>query len=180
MQVVLDNVWKYLLPAMQTDALPADLHTYNELLKKLAALSLPLANGQASSPMAKGWSGKTCKMENNDLKIESVAIQSGDKHSTLTLCDERGEHRIRIGYSTWQKGIANLRGRGDEAVAACGAWAAGDTYEVRICMVEDAFCPIFRLHFTSGELQMEIEPNATWDWEPAGITKISGHVSGQA
>jgi hypothetical protein len=130
--------------------------------------------------MAEEWSGKIYKLEENDLKVESVAIQFGDQHSTLSLCDERGEHLLQIGYSTWQKGIANLGGRGDESIATCGAWTADDTYEVRICMVEDAFCPIFRFHYTGDELQLEVEPNASWDWEAAGVTKISGHVIGSA
>ncbi len=50
MQVVLDKVWEHLLPAMQPEALPANPQAYNELCDKLAVLSLPLANGQASSP----------------------------------------------------------------------------------------------------------------------------------
>jgi len=49
---------------------------------------------------------------------------------------------------------------------------------VRVCCYEDAYCPVFRFHYTRGELQLEVEPNATWDWEPAGVTKIIGRVTG--
>jgi len=100
-------------------------------------------------------------------------------NNTLLLSDERGEHTIQIGYSVWMKGTTDMRGRGDESISACGAWTAEDTYEVRICCNEDAYCPVFRFHYTSGELQLETEPNATWDWEPSGITKITSRVSGQ-
>ena len=178
MQTVLDKVWEHLLPAMQPEALPADSQAYNELCDKLSVLSLPLPNGGASSPSAEQWSGKIYKLESNHLKFESAAIQFGDGSNTLILYDDHGEHLIQIGTSTWLKGITGVRGRGDEPVAACGAWTAEDTYEVRVCCYEDAYCPIFRFHYTSDELQMEVEPNATWDWEPAGVTKITGRVTG--
>jgi len=177
MQVVLDKVWKHLLPAMQPEALPANPQAYNELCDKLPVLSLPLVDGQASSPKAEQWSGKTYKLDSNHLKFESVTIQFGEQGSTLIIGGGRGEHQIQIGHSMWLKAISDIRGRGDESIAACGAWTADDTYEVRICCTEDAYCPIFRFHYTGGELQLEIEPNATWDWEPSGVTKIAGHIS---
>jgi hypothetical protein len=180
MQTVLDKVWEHLLPAMQPRALPANPQAYNELCDKLAALSLPLAKGRASSPSSEQWLRKTYHLESNHLNLKSVAIQFSDQVCTLTLCDERGEHRIQIGYSTWLKGTTDARGRGDEPIAACGAWTADDTYEARVCYCEDAYCPVFRFHYTSGELQLEVEPNATWDWEPAGVTKITGRVTGEA
>ena len=178
MQVVLDKVWEHLLPAMQSRALPANSQAYNELRDKLAILSLPLPNGGVSSSSAEQWSGKTYKLESNHLKFESAAIQFGDRSNILILCDERGEHLIQISTSTWLKGITGVRGRGDEPIAACGAWTAEDTYEVRVCCYKDAYCPIFRFHYTGGELQFEVEPNATWDWEPAGVTKIAGRRTG--
>ncbi len=177
MQLVLDKVWEHLLPAMQSGALPANSQAYSELCDKLATLSLPLVNGQTSSPNAEQWSGKVYKLESNHLKLESAAIQFGDRSNTLILCDDHGEHQIQIGTSTWLKGIAGVRGRGDESIASCGAWTAEDTSEVRVCCTEDAYCPIFRFHYTSDELQLEVEPNATWDWEPAGVTKITGRVA---
>jgi CubicO group peptidase (beta-lactamase class C family) len=176
MQAVLDKVWEHLLPAIQPEALPGDPRSYNELCDKLAVLSLPLANGEASSPNADQWSGKTYKLESNHLQFESIAMQFGDKHSTLVIRDGRGDHQIRIGYSTWLKGTTDARGRGDEPIVACGAWTAEDAYEVRICSCEDSFCPIFRFHYTGNELQLELEPNATWDWEPKGVTKMTGRV----
>jgi hypothetical protein len=178
MQTVLDKVWEHLLPAMRPGALPADAQAYNELCDKLEALSLPFPNGQPSSPGAEQWSGKTYRLESNHLKLESVAIEFGEGFNTLLVRDERGEHPIQIGYATWLKGTTDARGHSGEPIAASGAWTAEDTYEVRVCCCEDAYCPIFRFHYTSGELQLEVEPNATWDWEPAGVAKITGRVTG--
>ncbi len=176
MQIVMNKVWEHLLPAMQSDALPADSRAYNELCDKLAILSLPIANGSTSSPKSEQWSGRSYKLEGNHLNLESVTLQFGDNDSTLTLRDARGGHSIQVGHSAWLNGISDMRGRGDEPIAASGAWTAEDTYEVRICCTEDAYCPVFRFHYQGGELQLEIEPNATWDWEPSGVTKIAGRV----
>ena len=159
---------------MQQEALPADSQAYKELCDKLAVLSLPLANGRAPLPGAEQWSEKTYKLDDNHLKFESVALQFGEDHSTLIIRDQRGEHLLHLGYSTWLRGTADVRGRGDESIGACGAWTAEDTYEVRVCCNEDAYCPVLRFQYTGDELRLEVEPNAFWDWEPTGVTKITG------
>ena len=176
MQAVLDKVWKYLLPAMRPGALPADPQAYDELCDRLAVLSLPLPKGQPSSPRAEGWAGKTYRLESNPMKLESVTIQFGDARSALIVRDGRGEHAVEIGYSTWLNGTSDVRGRSDEPIAACGAWTAEDTYEVRVCCYEDAFCPVFRFHYMSGKLQLEVDPNVSW--EDTAVTTISGRVAG--
>jgi hypothetical protein len=178
MQAVLDKVWKHLLPAMQPGPLAADPQAYVKLCDKLAVLSLPPLKGQPTSPSAVQWSGKIYQLESNHLGLANVAVRFADQGSTLVLGDGRGEHPIQVGHATWLKAATDVRGRGEEPIVTCGAWTAEDTYEVRICYSEDAFCPVLRFHYTSGGLQLEVDPNATWDWEPAGVTKIAGRVTG--
>jgi CubicO group peptidase (beta-lactamase class C family) len=176
MQGVLDNVWKNLLPAMQPKALPADPQTYGQLSDKLAVLSLPPPKGPPSSARAEQCSGKTYTLESNDLKLESIAINFGYERSMLIVRDARGEHPIQVGYLTWLKGTTDVRGHGDEPVAACGAWTTEDTYEMRVCYYEGVFCPVLRFHYTSGELQLEIEPNVSWG--STTVSTITGRVGG--
>ncbi|MFN8476141.1 MAG: serine hydrolase [Anaerolineae bacterium] len=177
MQVVLDNVWENLLPAMQPAALPADAQAYGALRDKLASLSLPLPEGRPASPNSAQWSGRTYSLENNDLKLVSAAIEfNGDGGSALVLRDERGAHPVQVGYGTWLKGISDLRGRGEEPVAACGAWTADDTYEVRVAYYESEVSPVLRLHFTGDDLHLEVEPNVSWG--STDTTTIIGHTAG--
>jgi CubicO group peptidase (beta-lactamase class C family) len=176
MQAVLDKVWEHLLPAMQPHALPPDPHAYSELSNKLAALSLPLPEGQPSSPKAEQWSGKTYALEHNELHLERVAIGFGDEHSVLTIRNERGDHQIPVGSTTWLNGTSNVRGIDNEPIAACGAWTAEDTYEVRVCHTEGEFCPVYRFHYTSDGLQLDVEPNVSWD--PPTVTRLTGYVIG--
>jgi len=175
MQAVLDNVWEHLLPAMRPEALPANPQAYRQCCDELAVLSLPLPNGQRSPAKAEQWSGKTYKLESNDLKIDSVAIKFDEDRSTLVVRDERGEHPMLVGHGKWLKGTTDMRAHGDEPVAACGAWTAEDTYEVRVCYYEAVFCPVFCFRYTGGELQLEAEPNVSWD--QTTITTITGRVA---
>jgi hypothetical protein len=188
MQVVLDKVWAHLLPAMQAQPLdkpplPADRQASGELCDKLATLALPLAQGQPTSPRAEQWSGKVYELERlalrlqrHDLQLQSVALAFGDECSTLTLGDERGEHHLQVGYGTWLKGITDMRGFGDEPAAACGAWTAEDSYEVRVCFYEGELCPVLRFHYLGDELQLEVEPNVSW--ETPTVTTLTGRVAG--
>jgi CubicO group peptidase (beta-lactamase class C family) len=180
MQVVLDKVWEHLLPAMQPQPLdkrqpPAGLQAYGELFARLATLALPLPQGQPSSPGAAQWPGKLYKLEHNDLKLESVALNFGDEGSTLLARDERGEHLLQAGHGTWLKGTTSMLAAGEEPVAACGAWTAEDIYEVRVCYYEGELCRVFRFHYTRGGLQLEVEPNVAW--EPPTVTTIAGRAA---
>lgn len=176
MQVVLDKVWAHLLPAMQPHALPVNPSVYGQLRDTLATLSLPLAKGQPTSPKMGQWQGKGYVLERNDLALEGITVNFAPERITLTLRDARGEHPIQVGYGTWQTGRTNVRGYGEEPVAACGAWTAEDTYEVRLCYYESVFCAIFRFHFTPSGLQLDVEPNVFWGSTTART--ISGRIAG--
>ncbi len=175
MQVVLDKVWAHLLPAMQPNALPANPQGYGALRDKLSSLSLPLPEGQPSSPGAARWWGKPYRLEGNEMKLESVALKAGAEGSTLIARDEHGEHTIQVGSGTWLRGTSDLRGRGDEPVAASGAWTSEDTYEVSICYYEGEFCSTVRFHYSDDALELVIEPNISWG-TPTAMT-ITGHLA---
>lgn len=174
MQVVLDKVWKHLLPAMQPAALPADPQAQGELCDKLASLSLPLSDGQGNSPVAAQWSGRVYLIEPNELKIEQVSLTFGGECSTLLVTDANGDHRLEIGYGEWLRGSSDLRGRGVEPVAASGAWTAEDTYEARACYYTSEWNAVMRFHFTGDQLQVALEPNVAW--EPVTVTTIVGRA----
>ncbi len=175
LQAVLDKVWTHLLPAMQPQALAANPQAHGELRDTLATLSLPLPHGQPSSPGMERWWGKPYLLDPNDLELESVTLQSSDTGSTLVLRDGRGAHLIQVGGGRWQRGMTDMHGRGDEPVAASGAWTAPDSYEVRLCFYEGEFCPTMRFHYTGDQLQMQIEPNVAWA-NPT-VTTLTGHLT---
>ncbi|MCB9432113.1 MAG: serine hydrolase [Ardenticatenaceae bacterium] len=159
MQVILDKVWEHLLPALQAEPLPANSSAYDALCDKLTSLSLPLSVGQPSSPLAAQVSGKTFHLEDSELQLASVALECGEEQSKLIVRDGRGEYAIQIGYGAWQSGHSDYS---DEPVAACGAWTAVNTYEIRLCYTTRVYCPILRFHFADDKLQLEVDPNVFW------------------
>ncbi|MGI8484173.1 MAG: serine hydrolase domain-containing protein [Thermomicrobiales bacterium] len=181
MQGVLDKVWEHLLPAMQAASLPADAKAHGELGDKLATLSLPLPEGEPTSPRAEEWSGKTYELVSNDLKIASVTAEFGADHSTLKMRDKRGEYAIPVGHGTWLRGsadvrgAADMRGHGEEPVAASGAWTADDTFEVRICAYESEFCLLIRLQYADDAIHLQVEPNVSWG--DAAIMTVTGRLA---
>jgi hypothetical protein len=69
-----------------------------------------------------------------------------------------------------------MHGHGEKPVAACGAWTAEDTFEVRICSPEGVFCPVVRFHYAGGELHMDLEPNVSWG--PTTAATVIGRLAG--
>ncbi|MGA1196645.1 MAG: serine hydrolase domain-containing protein, partial [Candidatus Latescibacterota bacterium] len=57
MQSVLDLIWKYVLPAVQSEPLPPNDQDYNLLQEKMGSLSLPVVQGLATSSLATDVSG---------------------------------------------------------------------------------------------------------------------------
>jgi hypothetical protein len=160
---------------MQPNALPADSHAHTELRDKLASLSLPHPTGQALSPLAAQWSGKTYKLEPNDLQIESIAIEFGADHSTYIARTASGERPVRIGYNTWLTGTTDLHANRDQPVASCGAWTEDDTFEMRVCFYEGEFCPVLRFRFLRDELHLTMDPNVSWGTPT--VTMITGTLA---
>lgn len=177
MQAVLDKVWAHLLPAMQPTALPPDAQAHDTLRRKLASLALPRPDGEPSSPRAPALHGKSYALASNELLLTGAAIEFGAEVDTLTLRDERGDHALRAGHGKWVSGAADLRGFGDEPVAACSAWTDEDTWEVRICFSAGEVCPVLRFRFGATDraaLTLEVEPNVAWG-DPA-VTTIAGQL----
>jgi hypothetical protein len=46
---------------------------------------------------------------------------------------------------------------------------------MRVCYYEAVFCPVFSFRYTSAELQLEVEPNVSWD--QTTVTTITGRVA---
>lgn len=184
MQRVLDAVWEHLLPVFSADALPDDPTARTALEQKLAALTLPIAEGAPTANIASAISGTTYGIAPNDLGFERVRVEFEDEHSTIKVTDSNGDHQVVAGYGAWRAGSAEGRileagrpwagGAGPQQFGACGAWTAEDTYELRVCYIESEVCPILRFHFADAELRLEVDPNISWD--EAVVTPLTGHV----
>lgn len=182
MQVVLDNVWAHLLPAISSQSLPADAASHSALRARLANLALPLVPGVPAPPDAAQLSGRVYKLADNPLGLQSVALDFAADGTTLTVGDARGMRTIAVGCCDWQRGTGARLGAYDshgvepeaEPLAACGDWTAADVYDVRICYYESELGHVLRFHFAGDELRLEVEPNVAWE-EPK-VTTLTGRA----
>jgi hypothetical protein len=161
---------------MSPQPLPANPQAQGELCAALESLVLPPALPQAQQISAEAWMGRRYTLERNDLALEQVELAQGAEGTTLIVRDARGEHHVPLGFGEWRRSRSDLRGRGEEPVAASGAWTAPDTYEVRICCYASEICFVLRFAFAGDDLGLEFDPNVSWG-EPL-VTAIHGHTRG--
>ncbi len=145
MQGELDLVWEHLLPAMQPKPLPAASSARSRLEERLASLALLPPKGQSTSPIAPRVSGKTFKLEGNELGLESAAFTYQGDGCLFTLKDAETPYPIECGLERWQRGETALPGtpprlisggapkRGTASkVAASGRWKDDNTFEMML------------------------------------------------
>ncbi len=143
MQGELDLVWEHLWPALKDQPLPADPNAVARLKQTLASLALNPPKSQAPPPLARQVSGKTFRVEANDLKVQGLAFNFQNTGSVFRLTDDKGENPIACGQEKWVLGETAMPGtppkltsggavktQGRHKVAASGAWKDDHTYEM--------------------------------------------------
>jgi CubicO group peptidase (beta-lactamase class C family) len=143
MQGQLDLVWEHLLPAIKASPLPADRSAEARLQQTLASLALPMPKGRSTSPVAGRISGKTFKLGNNELGLQSAGFVFEKEDCTFTLRGSQGEYPIACGLDRWQRSETALPGTPPRLVsggappsgtkskvAAGGAWRDEQTFEM--------------------------------------------------
>jgi CubicO group peptidase (beta-lactamase class C family) len=161
MQAILNLVWKHLLPAFQSEPLPADHAAHEALRRRLADLALRFPQGQPSSPLAEAVSGRTYRFDTNDLNIATASLEWGAQDAVLRLqTPPRGEQVIRCGAGEWKRAMIEFdRPAGLRPVASAGAWTAKDTYTIKLCYYQTPFCPTFTCRFAEDRLHLDYRPN---------------------
>lgn len=166
MQVPLNLVWKFLLPALGTEALPEDSAAQAQLADKLASLHFPTVEGAATSPTAAGVSGRTYQLEDNELCLESIQFQIGEAGGSITITSPKGEETLEYGYGEWQFGrtplFNDLEIRVPHRTAISGAWTADDTFTLLIRLHETPFYHTFVCRFSESGVNIETWNNVSF------------------
>jgi CubicO group peptidase (beta-lactamase class C family) len=110
MQGELNLVWKYLLPAMQPTALPANADGDAALETHLADLSLPPLTNPVSEVNLKGFDQKTFAFQANKLNIKSVSFKFNGQGCELSLQKEDISYAINFGSNKWTPGETAMLG----------------------------------------------------------------------
>jgi CubicO group peptidase (beta-lactamase class C family) len=172
MQPPLDLVWDLLLPAMDNAPLADDVASHQHLSEKLANLSIPPVQGQASSALAAHVSGRTYKVDANALKIDSITLTFTEAGCTIRVITESSDDTFPCGIGLWQKGQTHLFNDPSQInvprihpspIFASGAWTAEDRFNLVIRVYETPFFHTFVCHFVGDEMIIETWVNASFE-----------------
>jgi hypothetical protein len=165
MQSVMNLVWDRIVPALKSEALPADQAGATRLRERLAHLQLKRVAGAVNSELAKTIFGKRFSFPPNSQKFQSLSLQSdSDGNTVLALDYGAGEQRIVCGAKGWSntqiphgllsQAFLNLP---DTLVSANGAWTAPDTYRAKICFYQTPIYLTVQLKFAGDAVYVDNE-----------------------
>jgi CubicO group peptidase (beta-lactamase class C family) len=100
-QQPLNLVWDLLLPAMRKESLAEESGEAHSLTEKVSSLTLLPVQGRATSPIASQVAGRTYRVDVNDLKIETIALQVTESGWTVSIKTAAGIDLIPCGYGVW-------------------------------------------------------------------------------
>ena len=167
MQEPLDLIWELLLPAIGVAPLAEDVVSQCRLGEKLSNLTLPLVQGQAESPIASQVSGRTYRVDANDLEIETVSLNFTGSGCTVRVKTAMGEETIPGGYGAWRQGQTTLFDNpwlvGLKPFVASGAWTAEACYTMVVRLYETPFYHTLVFHFVGDELMAEVRVNVSFE-----------------
>ena len=173
MQAVLDLVWEKLLPTFQAKALPADRKNHELLTQRLASLRVKKPTG-ARAPGRADLLGRQYDISTSFQKFESLRLDQVGDETVLTIKQGGTEKRILIGAEGWSRGELVWGEFPKQPVASSGAWTAPDTYQARVCFVEEPFILDLTLKFTGDEVDFDAALNVSFS--PLRQPTLKGRV----
>lgn len=161
MQAVLNLIWDKLLPAMKSSPVANDPETRKKLEGKLKSLSLRSPEG---APVPMNVLGKKYEFPTNELKLESLKLEAGEKEGEVALVTKINgiEQKILCGRGTWIKGRGSWGMLTDQPLAASGAWSGEDTFTAKFCFCETPYVITLALRFSGEEVRWEAEMNVNF------------------
>jgi hypothetical protein len=183
MQAVMNVVWDRLLPALRPEPLPEDPAAVRALQARLAALSVRVPDGKASSPLAAKLSGRWYALPPNDRGLQAVALDlapRGGASPALLVRTAAGETRTPLGIGRWarsREGFANgierlLAVPEHPAVALSGAWTADSVFTLKLVAPETPFYSTLTFRFAGDRLLLDAEHNVSFG--PTRLPRLEG------
>jgi CubicO group peptidase (beta-lactamase class C family) len=167
-QQPLDLVWDILLPAMSNEPPAEDRASQHRLTEKLSSLALLPVQGRAPSPIASQVSGRTYRIDGNELKLETIALHVSGSGWRVSIKTAAGEETIPCGSGVWQHGQTTLfndpRLHGPTPVVASGAWTAEDSFTMVVRLYETPFFHTLVYHFVGNEMIVELRVNVSLEF----------------
>lgn len=166
MQDELNLVWKYLLPAIQPQAIPLDQPSEKMLKAHLAVLSLPpLSNATNNNSSF----NKTIAIDKNELNINSISLKSDGKTCDFTLTSDTAKFSFKLTSGKWLPGETKMQGPylllnakedfsilSPYKVEGSYGWIDNNTLQLKLRYIESPHTEIITLHFNDKQLNADV------------------------
>jgi CubicO group peptidase (beta-lactamase class C family) len=182
MQVELNLIWNYLLPAIHNDPLPADKNAAEALQRQLASLALPLPPKVADAPLAASISGKTFQIASNAAHLTALSFAFKGDNCSVTFKTDTAAYKIAFGSGKWAIGetdrrgpaissfTASIPGRPLSRVAGSYSWIDGNTLQLVLRYIESPHTQTILCHFDGNGLSAEISNSFDWGAKKLVVT----------
>jgi hypothetical protein len=168
MQAVMNLVWDKLLPAMQPHALAENVAAQRTLKGKLASLTVRVAPGRPTSPIASSVSGRWYQLPENERGMRAVSLELSAA-PTLHVRTASGESTAPIGLGVWSSGTGWTNGidrllsvTPPVAIAASGGWSTDSVFTVKLVAPETPFYSTMSFRFDGDRLVIDGEQNVSF------------------
>lgn len=170
MQGEFNLVWKYLLPALRNEPVPANKKTTSALRQKLATLALPVPPKTAASPLAKEISGKTLALSPNAQFLQQIDFQFKNEVCNVVLNVAGDTFHLAFSSGKWAFGQTAKRppsltqaamgyfvGLPASKVAGAYRWATANTLELTLRYIETPHTEIWTFQFDGNAASLDIQ-----------------------
>jgi CubicO group peptidase (beta-lactamase class C family) len=168
MQEEIDLVWKYLLPALKQEKLPADKANDQLLDKKIKDLSLPLP-AKNKETLQSGISGKIYTLAPNQMHWQQVSLYFSGDICQMKLQSGKDSYSLDFGSGNWQWGktskpgpaltsgtIANTSMLYPAIVAGAFTWKDAHSLQLVLRYVESPHTETYTMHFDGNHLSIDL------------------------
>lgn len=168
MQDELNLVWKYLLPAMQPQALPANTTADASLSQHLAALKLPPLPASGAGDTATAH--QTFKLKPNKLYIGGFRFEFKNGNCSALFLEGNGIYKVDFGMGKWLPGLTNMPGPSlltgahedisgllPYKVEGSYDWPDASTLVLKLRYIESPHTETITCHFNGGQLTATVE-----------------------
>ena len=168
MQGELNLVWKYLLPSIQKNQLPANPMMVDKLKKRLASLALPIPVNNIVSQWPGRISGKRYTLEPNSKHINSIEFLFGEKKCEVSMKADSASYKLAFGNGRLIPGETGKRGpsllsndRSDISgllpfkVAGSFMWQDENTLELTLRYIESPHSEKYICRFDGNNISIE-------------------------
>jgi CubicO group peptidase (beta-lactamase class C family) len=102
--LLLDAFWRHIYPYISDTAANDDPEVFSKLKSKLACLEFPSVEGEKSSPLQRGFQGKTYRFSENPMGIKWSLFEFSHDEGIMKYENASGVHELRFGLGKYVEG----------------------------------------------------------------------------